>query len=210
MPDKGARPFIDAAVEGMTDEAVVRRIIDHAGGQVEEDVHGKKGKDYLRKKIMGYNNAARHRPWIVLVDLDTDEDCAPPLRQAWLPEPAPLLCFRVAVRAVEAWLMADVETIARYLSVPPSRVPGDPEGLDDPKEVMVNLARRSRRKSVREDMVPGERNGRRVGPAYPRRLIEYATTEWRPGVAAGNADSLRRAIDCLRRLVVGWQAGAVR
>lgn len=34
MPDKGARPFIDAAVEGMTDEAVVRRLIDHAGGQV--------------------------------------------------------------------------------------------------------------------------------------------------------------------------------
>ena len=30
---------------------------------------------------------------------------------------------------------------------------------------MVNLARRSRRKSVREDMVPGERSGRRVGPS---------------------------------------------
>lgn len=208
MPDKGARPFIAAAVEGMTDEAVVRRLIDHAGGQA-GTVHGKEGKDYLRKRIMGYNNAARHRPWIVLVDLDRNEDCAPPLRQAWLPEPAPLLCFRVAVRAVEAWLMADAETIARYLGVPPSRVPGAPESLRDPKGAMIDLARRSRRKSVREGMAPGERGGRRVGPAYPRRLIEYAETAWRPGVAAGNADSLRRAIDCLHRLV-GWQAGAVR
>ena len=209
MPEGGVRPFIGAAVEGDADEAVVRRIIDHAGGQVEEDVYGKEGKDHLRKRIRGYDNAARHRPWIVLVDLDSDEDCAPPLRQAWLPEPAPRLCFRIAVRAVEAWLMADAETIARYLSVPPSRVPGDPEGLDDPKEAMVNLARCSRRRSEREGMVPGERSGRRVGPAYPGRLIEYAETAWRPEVAARRADSLRRAICCLRRLV-DWQAGAVR
>ena len=202
------RPFIAAAVEGATDEAVVRRIVDHAGGQV-ETVYGKRGKDHLRQKIAGYNNAACYAPWIVLVDLDTDEDCAPPLRQAWLPEPAPLLCFRVAVRAIEAWLMADAETIARYLGVSPSRVPGDPEGLNDPKEVMVSLARRSRRKNIRRDMVPRTGSRRRVGPAYPGRLIEYAATAWRPGVAAGNADSLRRAIGCLRRLV-RWQAGATR
>ena len=208
MPDTVTRPSIAAAVEGATDEAVVKRIIDHVGGQA-ETVYGKEGKDHLRKRIRGYNNAARHRPWIVLVDLDSDEDCAPPLRQAWLPAPVPRLCFRIAVRAVEAWLMADSETLADYLGVPPSRVPGNPEGLDDPKEVMVNLARRSRRRCVREDMVPGERGGRRVGPAYPGRLIEYAATAWRPEVAARHADSLRRAIDCLRRLV-GCQAGAVR
>lgn len=66
---------------------------------------------------------------------------------------------------------------------------------------MVNLARRSRRKSVREDMVPGDKSSRRVGPAYTGRLIEYAATEWRPAVAARRSESLRRAIDCLRRLV---------
>lgn len=201
------RPFIAAAVEGATDEAVVRRIIDHAGGQV-ETVYGKRGKDHLRQKIAGYNNAACYAPWIVLVDLDS-ENCAAQLRGAWLHAPAPLLCFRVAVREVEAWLMADSETLADYLGVSCSRISSAPERLPHPKEAMVNLARRSRRKSVREDMVPGERSGRRVGPAYPGRLIEYAATAWRPEVAARRSESLRRAIDCLCRLV-GWQTGAVR
>ena len=196
------RPSIAAAVEGVTDEAVVERIIDHAGGQV-GTVYGKNGKDRLRLRIAGYNNAALHAPWIVLVDLDS-ENCAAQVREEWLPHPAPLLCFRVAVRAVEAWLMADAETIARYLDVPLGHVPGAPESLRDPKEAMVNLARRSRRKNMREYMVPGERSGRSVGPAYTGCLIDYAATAWRPEVAARRSESLRRAIACLRRLV-GWQ-----
>ena len=172
-------PLIDSAVEGVTDEAVVRRLIEHAGGRL-GNVHGKQGKDHLRRKIRGYDNAARHTPWIVLVDLDGAADCAALLREAWLPAPAPRLCFRIAVRAVEAWLMADAERLAGYLSVPRGRVPGTPENLDDPKGAMVGLARRSRRRDIREDMVPREGSGRRIGQAYPGRLIEYAATEWRP------------------------------
>ena len=66
---------IQAAVEGIVDEAVVRRLIAHAGGQV-GPVYGKSGKPALRKKIRGYNNAAHFTPWVVLVDLDNDADCA--------------------------------------------------------------------------------------------------------------------------------------
>ena len=198
------RPFIAAAVEGPTDEAVVERLIDHAGGKV-GTVYGKKGKSHLCQKIAGYNNAALRAPWLVLVDLDADADCAPPLCEAWLPQPAPHLCFRVAVRAVEAWLLADPETLARYLGVWPNRISGAPEKLEKPKAALVDLARRSRRRDIRADMAPRNGSGRRVGPAYSGRLIEYAATEWRPAVAAGNAESLRRAIDCLRRLV-GRQA----
>ncbi len=199
------RPLIDAAVEGVTDEAVVERLIDHAGGQV-GTVYGKKGKSHLCQKIAGYNNAAFHAPWLVLVDLDAAPACAPSLCNTWLPQPAPRLCFRVAVREVEAWLMADAETLAGYMGVRQGRVPGAPEGLDDPKAAMVSLARRSCRKDIREDMIPQNGSGRRVGPAYSSRLIEYAATAWRPGVAARNAESLRRAIDCLRRLVA-WRPG---
>ena len=204
MPDEGARPLIAASIEGATDEAVVRRLIDHAGGRV-KNVHGRMGKGHLRQKIASYNNAARHWPWIVLVDLDSEMNCAVQLREAWLPEPAPLLCFRIAVREVEAWLMADPETLADYLDVPRGRVPDAPEGLDDPKGAMAALARRSRRRDIREDMAPREGSGRRMGPAYPARLIEYAANAWRPEVAARNAESLRRAVACLRRLVANLQ-----
>jgi len=178
----------------------VRKVIAHAGGRP-GPVYGKNGKPFLRQKISAYNNAARHTPWIVLVDLDRDADCAPPLRRAWLPAPAPLLCFRIAVRQVEAWLMADVENLASYLRVARSKIPPDPERLLNAKTEMVNLARHSRRKAIRQDMVPREASGRPVGPAYTSRLVEYVASHWRPAIAAPRCDSLRRAIVALTRLV---------
>ena len=192
--------IISAAVEGIIDEAVVRKLIIHPAGQP-GTVYGRNGKLALRQKINGYNNAARHSLWIVLVDLDREADCAPPLREAWLPDPAPDLCFRVAVREIETWLMADAETLAEFLRVARRRIPGRPEHSDHPKESMVNLARCSRRRAVREDMVPREGSGRPVGPAYTSRLVEYVESRWRPEVAARHAESLRRAIACVERLI---------
>jgi hypothetical protein len=191
---------ISAAVEGIVDEAVVRRLIAWAGGHP-GSVYGKKGKPALRQNINGYNKAARHTPWVVLVDLNSDADCAPTLRQDWLPAPAPRLCFRVAIRQVEAWLMADAETLATYLSVRRHTIPADPEALLNAKAEMVNIARRSRCSAIRQDMVPRQGSARAVGPAYSSRLIEYAERHWRPEVAAQRADSLRRAIDCLRHIM---------
>ena len=192
--------IISAAVEGDVDEAVVRRLVAHAGGQT-GDVYGKNGKPALRRRIDGYNNAARYAPWVVLVDLDNDADCAPSIREEWVPAPAPNLCFRIAVREVEAWLMADVQTLARYLRVGLSRISADPETLERPKDAMVDLARRSRRNDIRKDMVPRQKSGRRVGPAYASRLIEYVRDHWQPDVAAERSESLQRAIHSLQWLV---------
>lgn len=99
-----------------------------------------------------------------------------------------------------ARLMADAERLAAFMGVARNKVPADPEGLEHPKQVMVNLARLSRRRDVRQDMVPREASGRTAGPAYTSRLIEYATDRWRPHVAVQRADSLRRAVECLERL----------
>jgi hypothetical protein len=182
------------------DEAVASKLILHVGAEP-GPIHGKQGKPHLREHVRGYNNAARHAPWLILVDLDRDADCAPPIRQTWLGAPAPLLCFRIVVRAVESWLMADTDTLAEFLGVACSRIPHEPETLDHPKVAMVNLARASRRRAVREDMVPREGSGRPIGPAYSSRLIEFAAGHWRPDVAAGRAESLSRTIRCLRKLV---------
>jgi hypothetical protein len=194
---------VSGAVEGLVDEAVVGRLIHHVGA-VLGPMHGKNGKTPLRARINGYNNAARFSPWIVLVDLDQEADCAPPLVGAWVPTPAPRLCFRVAVREVEAWLLADRERIARFLRVRIQEVPDAPETLPDPKQFVVELARRSRRREIRQEMVPRPGSGRAVGPAYTASLIEFVTDVrhgWRPAVAAHRADSLARCIRRLRRMV---------
>ena len=83
---------ITCAVEGIVDEAVVRRLVGELGGEVKA-VYGGKGKQSLRKLIGAYNHAARHAPWLVLVDLDDEQACAADLRDAWLPAREAGMCF---------------------------------------------------------------------------------------------------------------------
>jgi hypothetical protein len=196
---------ISAAVEGIVDEAVVRRLIEHVGAKL-GPVYGKSGKPKLLQHIKGYNEAARLGPWIVLVDLDRDTECAPPFCAEWLPSVAPKMCFRVAVREVEAWLLADRERLADFLHISISKIPSAPESIEDPKQTMVNMARRSRLRAIQKDMVPRPESGRQVGPAYPSRLIEFVENRekgWRPDVAAGSSSSLHRCLQCLSRLAEG-------
>ncbi len=190
---------ISVAVEGLLDEAVLLRVIEHCGFTV-GPVHGKGGKQHLLQRLSGYNRAASVAPWCVLIDLDQDPRCPADCREAWLPEPAPLMRCRIVVREIEAWLFGDRERLASHLGVARSRLPSVPESVPQPKEAMVELSRRSRRADVREDMVPRPGSGRKVGPAYVSRLIEFASDQgdgWRPEVASSNVDSLRR---CMARL----------
>jgi hypothetical protein len=198
------RPIaISSAVEGILDEAVLRRLMAELG-IVAGPVYGKNGKPFLLQRLDAYNQAARFNPWVILIDLDHDDECAPPFRKSCLPNPSPLLCFRIAVREVESWLLADRERLAKFLSVGVSRIPRNPEALDSPKSTMVDLARRSRRKDVRENMVPRSGSGRKSGPAYTSQLIEFVRDYkrgWRPRVAAKASDSLARCMSCLRQLM---------
>jgi hypothetical protein len=196
-------PVINGAVEGIVDEAVFRRLLKAVRAEP-GTVYGKNGKQQLLERLGGYNNAARFSPWLVLVDLDQDADCPPPFVAARLPVPSERMCFRVAVREVEAWLLGDRERLARFLDVDPGWIPSDPEGSPNPKMQVVNLARRSRSREIVADMVPRQESGRSEGAAYASRLIEFISDSrrgWRPTVAARSSDSLRRCLRCLRRLV---------
>jgi hypothetical protein len=189
-----------AAVEGPVDEAVLRRLAEEVGVAAPV-VYGKRGKDALRQRLSGYNNAARFGPWAVLVDLNHDADCAPRLVSDWLPAPSARMCFRVVVRKIEAWLLADRERLAAFLGVAPARIPANPELEPDPKRTLIELSRQSRRREIREDMVARPESGREVGPAYTSRLIEFIQCSWRPAEAAARSDSLRRCLRRLRELV---------
>lgn len=196
-------PVIRGAVEGIVDEAVFRRLV-RAVRAEPGPVYGRNGKQSLLARLPGYNRAARLSPWLVLVDLDQDAHCPPPFTAATLPNPSTLMCFRVVVREVEAWLLADAERIAAFLDVNASRIPRNPEGEGNPKQAVINLARRSRSRDIARDLVPREGSGRAEGPAYASRLTEFVSDArhgWRPVVAARTSESLSRCLSCLRRLV---------
>lgn len=190
-------------VSGAVDEVVLARVVEHAGLCL-GNVYGKEGKPALLKTLKGYNNAAAFSPWCVLVDMDEDPRCPADAIQQWLPNPAQMMRLRIVVREVEAWLFGDPERLSAFLSVAASRVLSNPEGVAQPKETMVSLARRSRRRDVRSDMVPRPGSGRVVGPGYTSRLIEFTLDPdagWRPAIAASNVDSLRRCITRLREFL---------
>lgn len=113
--------------------------------------------------------------------------------------------LRIAVREVEAWLLADRERFATFLGGAAGALPVSPEAEPDPKHSVVVVARRSKRRALREDIVPRPGSGRREGPGYASRMIEFVLDKkrgWRPEVAALRAESLRRCITALQTFVV--------
>jgi len=192
--------ILTGAVEGSVDQAVLRRLVGETKATLGQ-VYGLQGKDQLLKRLSAYNQAAKSTPWVIIIDLDRDTECVPACSRRWLPDPAPGMCLRIVVRAVEAWLLADREALARFLGISVSPVPRRPETINDPKRALVGLARRSRKRKLREDMVP-EPGGRAVGPRYSDRLIEFADCHWRPDMAARSSDSLRRCRLRLRELIM--------
>ncbi len=191
--------FVTVAIEGVGDEPMVRRILRELGLETGPVYHAG-GKPRLDARLLGYNNAARTAPWLVLRDLDADANCAPDLVQRLLPNPSEHMCFRLAVRSAESWLMADRERLSEFLAVPLARIPHDPEVVAKPKRKMIEIARRSRQRAIRDDMVPAEGTTAEVGPAYISRIGEFARDHWRPKHAAKRCDSLRRCIEALAHL----------
>lgn len=164
------------------------------------------GKANLRRALPGYNAAAKWSRWIVLVDLDKEFDCAPALVADWLPNASEHMRFRVVVRQLEAWLMADREHFSSFFAVSLRAVPEEPDELLNAKGRVLELMATSRRKAIRRDMVPRQGSGRRVGPAYTSRLIEFITnreTGWRLDAAASRSPSLSKCLVRLDDLIAG-------
>lgn len=190
---------ITVAVEGLTDEAVAFALCKNLGLHLGQS-HVTNGKDKLNRNLKGYNNAAKHSPWLVLRDLDHDAECAPLLVKNLLPSPSIYMCFRLAVREVECWLMADAEKFAEFMGISKRNLPDNPESLDDPKAFVVKAATISRKRRIREDMAPRPNSGARVGPGYGSTISEFVQKHWRPEKAVKKSDSLKRCMERLREL----------
>lgn len=182
--------YVDLVVEDVLQAAGVQRVVDLHSSRIQVNVvHVKGGSGFIDRNILRYAGAAKHKPFVVVRDLDRVK-CAPMKARDLLPNGAPpgfLLC--IPVREVEAWFLADAESLGAYLGVRSIRV-RDPESIEDPKQFLVECARRSKRKSNRQGLVPV--GVARVGQLYKSTMLEYVVNHWRVDRAMERSSSLER------------------
>ena len=145
-------------------------------------------------------------PYLILTDLDYNE-CAPTLIKEWLPETKnPNLIFRIAVREVESWVLADRLGFAKFLGISQNKMPKKPDELSDPKAHLINLARASRKRDLREDIIPKRGSTAKQGPAYNERLVSFVEAAWNPSTARQFSPSLERTLKAIEAFAPIWQA----
>ncbi|MFN4147335.1 MAG: hypothetical protein ACK4GN_16030 [Runella sp.] len=150
------------------------------------------GFGYIKKGIGGFNAASEFTPFFVLTDLDRHE-CPVIMMNDWLPaEKHRNLIFRVAVREVESWLLSDREGFFSFLKISKDLIPRNPDTENDPKQTLFNLVRKSRRREIKEDILPRNEYAKQ-GPNYNDRLQEFISNDWVLKRAIRHSESLNRA-----------------
>ncbi len=164
-----------------------------------------RGSGDLRKKCPAFLNMARSGIFTVAIaDLDTTV-CAEALVREWfaIDPTSPLalpteVVFRVAVREVESWIMADHKAWADYIEIAADNFSTTPDSLDDPKRHLLDVVRRKGRKNRHKAMLPsGTAN---IGPGYNNTLCRFVEEHWSPNRASQKSPSLRKAMNALNAI----------
>ncbi len=191
------------AVEDSLSDVVSTKILKHLGIEIDLRIPNTyQGKSYLQRRANELNRSAAAPPYVLMfTDLDSPQTCAPELIQSWVRAPLnPGFFLRVAVMEIESWIMADRDALAAFLSIPATRIPSTPDDIPQPKEFLVSLARRSNKKSLRDQLVPPRRAvTTTVGPEYNSCLSQFVRDAWNLERAAAASPSLRRTVDRIRR-----------
>lgn len=186
------------AYEDFVHEALIQKIIATFGGKFEiKRSYNEQGNSKLKTRVKAFNHAARIIPHLILTDLDRGP-CPSELIKTWLPQGASSnMIFRVAVREAEAWILAHREAISTFLGVHIKKVPIDVDGVDDPKRLLINLARKSKYKSIKNGIPPKIGSTATIGFEYNTILTKWINDSWEPHVAAKNSNSLKRMLIAL-------------
>lgn len=133
----------------------------------------------------------------VLCVADTDGQCPVTLLKKWMPAGATAsFHIRLAVTEAESWLLADRVAVAEFFQVPLAKVPSQPDLVPDPKEALLRLAKLSKVKALRQEVVTA--SALKPGVGYQVHLRTFVRDHWRADRAKDQSASLARAITRLR------------
>jgi hypothetical protein len=191
-------------VEDNPTRAVVLRLFSYLGQECQQEIllapghpvvtHGF-GK--LKEKAIRLRDASKAGiKCFFLTDLDKYET-PNELGMNWfgiqcLSELPPHFIFRVSIREIESWIMADREGFAKFMSIQTSCIPENTDLIPDPKQFLFNLIRQKCRKKKYKDMLP--LTGQHVGIAYNSMLVAFVESKWSMERAMEHSPSLNRSV----------------
>ena len=201
--------YLFSFVEDEPTQHVVRRIVDYLAGKVSRKVTLMTGYPFvvggygqLKVKAKKWAEAAAHGSWMLVVtDMDTDKGLAPnDFGKKWLgvdclgmlPQK---FIFRIAVREIESWIMADQEAIAKYLHVSEDNFTVIPDELPDPKRELFRIIREKCKALRFKRMLPTK--NQHIGIDYNGRICEFVDKLWRIEKAMQVSPSLHRSVSRL-------------
>jgi len=186
--------YITLVYEDVLSEAVMTQILNHFPNKFEIlNTYPGNGFGYLKTNIKGFNQASKVNPHFMLTDLDNYK-CPVELIHDWMNfELHPDFILRIAIREVESWVLADRENLSRFFNVSIINFPKDSDMVPDPKNTLIQLAKRSNKRAIKEDIVPINQNAK-IGPNYNGCLSDFVFNFWDIEKAILHSESLRRAI----------------
>ena len=183
---------IPAVVEGYMESVFLPVVLDQIGrADLEPIIRIAGGGSKFWLDAARYNEAGKHTTVMGLADLER-EQCASALLASKFRHKSSGFHLRIAVRMLESWLLADRQAMARFLKVPISTLPMNPDGEAHAKRVLVDIARRSTSKNIRDALVPDDSGGV-VGPDYAATMSKFIEQHWRVSVARKSSPSLEKA-----------------
>jgi len=116
----------------------------------------------------------------------------------------PNFLFRVAVHEVEAWLLADRQAFAKFAHIRANDIPTDVDAIPNTKEFLISLVRKSRKRTIKENIVPKTGSTAKIGPNYNGRLCQYVMDYWDMNEAQKYSPSLKKTIEKIRTFTPLW------
>lgn len=133
-------------------------------------------------------------PVLMLADAD-QATCVVTQRNQWIPtNPAPKFSLRLAVREAETWILADHEGLSEFANFSVALMDRSPDQLNDPKQELLRSIRRSKRRDLRDEMLPKKGAKNLVGLGYNLHLTRFVREFWNAERAAQRSPSLARSI----------------
>ncbi len=193
--------YVSVAYEDQLTLAVIQKLFQLRDDLVIGDSIDCNGYGKIKKRVRSYNLMAKNgKPAFVITDLDM-KNCPLELISDWLGGNtlSTHLLFRIAVREIESWVLADTENIARFFGIKEKAFPDDTDTLPDPKNFLIQRAKDSKRKAVK-GIIP-RNDSAVIGLEYNSLLCQFVQKSWEVENAVRHSPSLNRTVERLK----GWE-----